>query len=945
MMHSEHNDDQYGLIIELRTQLEDLRIKLQRVQKSWSWRLMTPFRLLAETAIAQTLQRTRMNLLPIHQLERLTVADQISWAATGGDPQFLLRPEYPVLLHKAGWARIRFLIASEQKLELQLFVDYGRGFESDVVFNRQVEGMGRVEFFVYLPPNTRALRLDPSREDAQFKLGTVTLDRRVKPPNFLPPEDIAVNSILQDIHSMAYELKPLQQISRNFTKPLPWTSEGDDPNFLLKLQKTTLCNRGWHKLELCLDSSKRRNLSKFYFDTGNGFNENETVTLACQSGAKVIRLIWLEGDARAIRFDPMEAKGDFRISVLRIDEVSEEDARRIMLAHLHKSTSENESQSRQGTDNEMAEADARQPLHVLYKKYSDSFQMRPNEIQYSEWIASIEADSLPTTSEVYSALALMQNKPLISIIVPVYNTPAIYLRACLDSVLRQSYSHWELCIADDNSPNQHVRKILEEYERKDQRVRVVYREINGHISQASKSALAIATGDYVALLDHDDELAEHALYFIAMTLHENADAKIIYSDEDKIDAEGRRFDPHFKSDWNPDLFFSQNYVSHLGVYQRTLLLLIGGFRVGYEGSQDQDLLLRCLPHLNEGQISHVPRVLYHWRVAEGSTALHSREKNYTMAAGVKALRDHFSTQGIVGIEVDAGLAPNTYRVRWPIASPAPKVSLLIPTRDKKSITEIAVRSILDKTTYKNYEIIILDNGSIEPETISWFETVQLEDDRVRVLRYDRPFNYSAINNYGVLHAKGSIIGLINNDVEVISPNWLSEMVSHACRREIGCVGAKLYYGNGEIQHAGVILGLGGVAGHSHKHFPGNHPGYFHRLSLVQNISAVTGAALIVRKDVYIEAGGLNEVDLKIAFNDVDFCLKVQCIGYKNVWTPYAELYHHESISRGQDNTPDKVRRFSSEILYMKSKWGDKLRLDPYYNINLTKDREDFSMDI
>jgi GT2 family glycosyltransferase len=271
------------------------------------------------------------------------------------------------------------------------------------------------------------------------------------------------------------------------------------------------------------------------------------------------------------------------------------------------------------------------------------------------------------------------------------------------------------------------------------------------------------------------------------------------------------------------------------------------------------------------------------------------------------------------------------------------VTLLIPTRDKKNITEVAIRSILDKTTFTNFEIIILDNGSIEPETLAWFDSIQNEDNRVKVLRYDHPFNYSAINNYGVLHAKGAIIGLINNDVEIISPDWLSVMVSHASRKEIGCVGAKLYYPNGDIQHAGVILGLGGVAGHSHKYFPEKHPGYFHRLILTQNMSAVTAAALVVRKEVYVEVNGLNDTNLKIAFNDVDFCLKVKTAGYRNIWTPNAELYHHESISRGHEDSLDKINRFNSEVEYMKDKWGEILRSDNYYNKNLTMDREDFSI--
>lgn len=504
----------------------------------------------------------------------------------------------------------------------------------------------------------------------------------------------------------------------------------------------------------------------------------------------------------------------------------------------------------------------------------DDIYRSPASIDYQEWIDTVEAASLPTPVVVDTMLSDMKAPPLISVVMPVYNPAEIYLRACLDSVLAQSYPHWELCIADDRSPKAHVQRVLREYEAKDSRIKVVYREQNGHISAASNSALEIAKGDFVALLDHDDALPEHALLFMAQAICERPDAHILYSDEDKLNAKGERFEPHFKSDWNPDLFFSQNYVSHLGVYRRSLLQQIGGFRLGVEGSQDQDLLLRCLPHVTATQIVHIPRVLYHWRTIEGSTALASGEKSYTTDAGIKALRDYFADQQ-PGVTVEAGLVPNTYRVRYPIPEPAPLVSLLIPTRDRRALTETAVRSILERSTYTRFEILILDNGSVEQETLDFFAQIQREDSRVKVLRYDHPFNYSAINNFGARHAKGSIVGLVNNDVEVINPEWLTELVSHCLRPEIGCVGAKLYYSNDTLQHGGVILGIGGVANHSHKNFARNHPGYFARLICIQNYSAVTAACLLIRKEIFDAVDGLDEEHLKVAFNDVDFCLKVR----------------------------------------------------------------------
>jgi O-antigen biosynthesis protein len=561
---------------------------------------------------------------------------------------------------------------------------------------------------------------------------------------------------------------------------------------------------------------------------------------------------------------------------------------------------------------------------------------------YAKWVRLFDTIDNSKRNKIRTAITQMKNPPLISVIMPTYNVKPKLLTEAIRSIQNQLYPNWELCIADDASTDAAIRPLLENYSRNDKRIKVVFRENNGHISAASNSALELVTADWVALMDHDDMLPEHALYYVAKTILNHPDAGMIYSDEDKIDEFGKRFSPHFKSEWNPDLFFSQSYVSHLGVYRKNILDEIGGFRVGLEGSQDYDLLLRCLPYLKDDQIIHIPKILYHWRMVEGSTALSSGEKNYTTDAGIKALQDYFSSQSEV-VTVDAGPVPNTYRVHYPVLQPEPLVSLLIPTRDGREITEICVRSIITKSTYSNFEILILDNGSVQDDTLAFFEAIQLEDARVKVLRYDHPFNYSAINNFGAKHAQGEIIGLVNNDIEVISPEWLTEMVSYAVRPDVGCVGAKLYYNNDTLQHGGVILGIGDVAGHSHKHYPRAEFGYFSRLLLRQTISAVTAACLLVRRDVFEQVGGLDELNLKVAFNDVDFCLKVREAGYRNVWTAYAELYHHESISRGAEDTPEKISRFQKETKFMKNKWGSALVQDPYYSPNLTLQYEDFSL--
>lgn len=725
-----------------------------------------------------------------------------------------------------------------------------------------------------------------------------------------------------------------------------WLSTGEDPHFYLDPQEILIEGTTWYQLQLNIQGPRKKQISRLYLDAGKGFNEEETINLQTKSGTLSCRVMRLGQMPKNLRFDPCDIAGELQIRFFHIHPVSQNEAQRAMLEYLvtnHYLPTKTNLADAWCIIEQKARKAKQEPLDFLYTWYDSVQNTPPGAVEYSDWIDTVETPSLPSAETTRQTLEKMPHKPLISIVIPVYNTPEIYLRACIESVLTQSYPHWELCIADDASPQPHVIRILEDYAHKDQRIRYVRREINGHISHASNSALELATGEFVALLDHDDLLAEHALYFMALAVQDHPDAAVFYSDEDKIDAHGNRNSPHFKSDWNPDLFFSQNYVSHLGVYRRRILQKIGGFRSGVEGSQDQDLLLRCLPHARHDQIIHIPRILYHWRALEGSTALASSEKSYTTEAGIKALHDYFAENGPLGIEVNAGKLPNTYHVRWPVPEPAPLVSLLIPARDKKDLTEVAVCSILGKTTYQNYEILILDNGSVEQETLDWFDLIQKQDKRVQVLRYDHPFNYSAINNFGVQHARGSVIGLINNDIEVISPDWLTEMLGQVCRKEIGCVGAKLYYSNNKIQHAGVFLGIGGVAGHAHKRLEKDAHGYFSRLKLIQSLSAVTAACLLVRKEIYEQVGGLDEANLKIAFNDVDFCLKVREAGYRNLWTPWAELYHHESISRGAEDTPEKKARFSQEVRFMKEKWGKVLESDPYYSSHLTRDREDFSI--
>ena len=557
---------------------------------------------------------------------------------------------------------------------------------------------------------------------------------------------------------------------------------------------------------------------------------------------------------------------------------------------------------------------------------------------YPKWIQ--EFDTL--TDKIRVAMRVRSNqfeyKPLISVVMPVYNPNPAWLEEVIESVRKQIYPSWELCIADDASTNLEIRPILERYAHEDKRIKVTFREKNGHISAASNSALSLAQGEWIALLDHDDLLAEHALFWVADAINKYPEIRLIYSDEDKIDENGVRSGPYFKCDWNPDLFYSHNLITHLGVYHAELINKIEGFRIGVEGSQDYDLALRCIEQIAPSQIHHIPRVLYHWRMHAESTAQSSNTKPYAMIAGEKAINEHFQRQGV---NAKAEFEVYGYRVHYALPATLPLVSLIIPTRNGLKLLKQCIESILTKTTYSNYEILIVDNGSDDPATLLYLQELALER-RIRVIRDDRPFNYSALNNAAVKLARGELVGLINNDIEVISPDWLSEMVSHALRPEVGAVGAKLWYTNDTLQHGGVIIGIGGVAGHSHKHLHRGQPGYLGRSNLIQSFSAVTAACLLIRKSIFNTLGGLNEIDLQIAFNDVDFCLRVREAGYRNIWTPYAELYHHESATRGYEDTPEKEARFQKEVTYMKQYWNSTLHYDPAYSPNLTFNHEDFS---
>lgn len=560
-----------------------------------------------------------------------------------------------------------------------------------------------------------------------------------------------------------------------------------------------------------------------------------------------------------------------------------------------------------------------------------------NQSSYPSWLERNEQFDF---EQIKAEINTFSYQPKLSIAMPVYNVEEKWLRRCIDSILIQDYSNWELCMADDASTDPKVKELLTDYCKADERIKVVFRPENGHISEATNSALAIVTGEFVALLDNDDELPRIAFYEIIKALNENPELDLIYSDEDKIDMEGNRSDPSFKPDWSPDLLLGTNYISHLGVYRRTILEEIGGFRKGYEGSQDYDLVLRFTEKTTEARIKHIPKVLYHWRMLPTSTAVDQSSKGYAFEAGLRAVQDALIRRGIKG-HATHGRANGLYDVYYDIESEE-LVSIIIPTKNGYKDVKRCVSSIIEKTTYKNYEIIIADNGSTDEKMKELYDSfAQQLDARFRVVVIDIPFNFSKINNIAAKEAKGNYFLFLNNDTEVINADWLKLMVSFAQQERIGCVGAKLLYPNNTIQHAGVILGLGGIAGHGHYGYPHGDLGYFGKLALNVDYLAVTAACLLMKKQDFEAVSGFDE-DFTVAFNDVDLCLKVKKLGRDNVWLHEAELYHFESQTRGYDDKGKKKKRFEKEKAMMEHKWSTLIENDPFYNPNLTREIPNFS---
>lgn len=557
----------------------------------------------------------------------------------------------------------------------------------------------------------------------------------------------------------------------------------------------------------------------------------------------------------------------------------------------------------------------------------------PSDASYRTWIDRYDTFGETERARATTMMAAFTHKPRISIVVPVYKSNASFLEAMIQSVRDQIYPNWELCIADDASTSPEPAQVLHKYMALDARIKVVFRETNGHISEASNSALSIATGEYVALLDHNDILPPQALFMVVNYIHRYPDGRMFYSDEDKLTTDGERTTPYFKCDWNPEMFLTRNMFSHLGVFETALIREAGGFRKGFEGSQDYDLALRCVEIAGHDNVIHIPHVLYHWRITQESTAGSASKKSYELQTNIRAMEEHLQRIRVSATVQQPFENIDILRIRYAVPQPTPKVSLIIPTRDGVDLLRQCIDSISRKTLYPNYEIIVVDNGSVDDNALKYLHEIR-EKRGARVLRDDSPFNFSALNNRAATVATGEYLCLLNNDIEVISPDWLNEMVGLASQPGNGAVGASLWYPNDTLQHGGILIGLGGVASHMHYMLTRGQFGYFSRAVVTQNLSAITAACLVIRKSTYAEVGGLDE-NLAVAYNDVDFCLRVREAGYRNVWTPHAQLYHHESASRGSDMNPERQDRFIKETQRMESRWASVLECDPAYNPNLS----------
>jgi GT2 family glycosyltransferase len=686
----------------------------------------------------------------------------------------------------------------------------------------------------------------------------------------------------------SYEPAPLQDLSRKVGERDSYRVSGPDPQFLLHGSSFP---HGWTLFRFSVRSD-REVAWQLFFDLGGGFHDSESrfLPVAPRASADKEVALFIPPGTRAIRLHPRAlSPATIRISRISIREITKHEA---LLKTLSDSIfAQSPSQVIPTTQRLLASYRAGGIARVVEAEQTHSPTF---DFDYGKWISLYDTLSRADRGAIAARIARLKLRPTFSVLIETGPTRSSALSLTLSSLTRQLYPHWESCVA-----------------------------------ATFQEALDEARGEFVALVHGGDQLAEHALYILAEELNQRPELGLIYSDEDEIDQNGQRQAPYFKPDWNPDLLTSQNYVNRLGVYRRSLLTQLRT-SPSIQVPVDHYWAKTVGGQLPAPQRRHTPHVLYHLRgsVSDGD----ERRQRSLLPTGARTRRMRSA--------IGRRLAP----ISWSAPSPPhpPRVTLIVPTRDRRDLLEVCVASILDRTRYPSFEVLVVDNETRDSETLRYLAELTSGTPRVRVVSYPRPFNYSALNNFAVRNCDAPVIGLLNNDIEVLSRDWLDEMVSHAIRSDIGAVGAMLYYPDRTIQHAGIVLGLGGIASHAHRMFPVGSTGYFGRARATQNFSAVTGACLVLRRSVFDEVGGFDE-SLAVAMNDVDLCLRIEAKGYRNLWTPRAELIHHESATRGPEATPEKLERLQGEIRIMQDRWGASLENDPAYNPNLTLLSSDFAL--
>jgi GT2 family glycosyltransferase len=722
----------------------------------------------------------------------------------------------------------------------------------------------------------------------------------------------------------AFRIVPQEDVVAADGSGTAWRACGGVPAFSLDCPALRLPT-SWVMLDL--EMTMREGLCEpvLSADEGHGFEHGRRIHLSRPTGGRIRTVVLLPNIVHGLRLELPGWTGEFRLANVSMREIGKVGVG-LWTALPVARTVLRQPRSLPGAARRAVALVRTGGVQAL-KNWLVGTDRQTDE--YAGWIERFDTLDEHDLGLIRDRIQQLRQRPRISIVVPLYNTPERWLRRAIDSVRAQLYPDWQLCIADDASTEPHVRRVLEEYAARDSRITPVFRERNGHISEASNSALAAATGEFVALLDSDDELPPHALYMVAEEINAWPDAELIYSDEDKIDESGRRYEAYCKPDWDPDLFGSQNLFSHLGVFRTALVRKVGGFRPPLDGSQDYDLALRCMRETKPGRIRHIPYVLYHWRAIETSGAS-GAVKPYAFTAARQALREHFARDD-ERIAVSFGRYLALYRVRYPLPEAPPLVSVIVEACGGLAMFRRQILNLLLRTAYPRMELLVVGESPGNPVAVDVLREIE-SNGWARVVLHEGPLDHSAAVNFGVRAAQGTVLALLDWTLRPVTADWLGEMVSHSVRAEVGAVGAKLLSPDGTIRHAGTIFGLDGSVGHPHRGLPGDAHGYFGRAQAIQSYAAVSGECLVIRREIFEQVGGLDAENLPGRWNDVDFCLRVQAAGYRNVWTPYAELQQVRLAGSARRLPPDRERAAAE---YLRRRWGATMAADPHYSPNLS----------